>query len=109
MNDQIEAGINVFLAWVLTPTGAVLTLLLMALASFTGLGKWLRWPTRIFSIMLKFVVCLYFVWIVGDILDAWGIPVREILAQVAAVVVGWIPSLVASFLDFLSRLFQVAG
>ena len=109
MNEQIEAGINVFLSWVFTPTGAILTLLLIALASFTGVGKWLRWPTRVFSVMLKIVVCLYFVWIVGGILEAWGIPVREMLAQMGAVLVGWIPALWDSFLSMLSRLFQIAG
>lgn len=98
-------GWHVFLSWILTPTGAILTLLLLGLGVGTGVMSLLGRSVRVLSICVKIVAALLFIWIVGGVLEAWGVPVRETITYIA----NQIPSLVDAFVDFLRRLFTIAG
>ena len=60
---------------------------------------------RILLVLIKIAATLLVVWIVGGILEAWGVPVRETIGVVGS----WIPGLVQSIGGFLQRLFETAG
>lgn len=98
-------GWHVFTSWVFTPTGAILTLLLIALGVATGIMRAAGRSVRILLVLIKVAATLLVVWIVGGILEAWGVPVRETIATIGS----WIPGLVQSVGGFLQRLFETAG
>lgn len=98
-------GWHVFLSWILTPTGAVLTLLLIGLGAATGLMSLMGRSVRVLAILVKIAGALLFIWVVGGILEAWGIPVRETIRYIGS----QIPATLDMVGAFLSRLFTVAG
>lgn len=98
-------GWHVFTSWVFTPTGAILTLLLIALSVGVGIMRAAGRSVRILLVLIKIAATLLVVWIVGGILEAWGVPVRETIGVVGS----WIPGLVQSIGGFLQRLFETAG
>ncbi|PWG66710.1 hypothetical protein [Bifidobacterium callitrichidarum] len=97
--------LSVFMSWILTPTGAVLMLLLIFIGGGSVVMKILGRSVRVLSIAGKIVCVLFFVWVIGGVLEAFGIPVRETLATIG----GYLPMLVGKFLDFVARLFTVAN
>lgn len=107
--DQITQmgmdGWHVFMAWVLTPTGAVLTLLLIALGVATGIMHVAGRGIRLMLILVKITATLLVIWIVGGILEAWGVPVRETIAAIGS----WMPGVIQSVGGFIKRLFETAG
>lgn len=98
-------GWHVFTSWVFTPTGAILTLLLIALSVGVGIMRAAGRSIRLLLVLVKVAATLLVVWIVGGILEAWGVPVRETIATIGS----WIPGLVQSVGGFLQRLFETAG
>ena len=98
-------GWHVFMAWVFTPTGAVLTLLLIALSAATGIMHLAGRSIRLMLTLVKITATLLVIWIVGGILEAWGVPVRETIATIGS----WIPGIIQAIGGFLKRLFETAG
>lgn len=104
-NGTAGDTLSVFMSWIMTPTGAVLMLLLIFIGGGSLVMKILGRSVRALSIAGKIVCVLFFVWVVGGVLEAFGIPVRETLATVG----GYLPMLVSRFLDFVARLFTIAS
>lgn len=98
-------GWHVFLSWVMTPTGAVLALLLIGLAVASGVMQVMGRGVRVLGVCVKIVAALLFVWIVGGILEAWGIPVRETISYLGS----QLPTLIGHAAEFIGSLFSVAG
>lgn len=98
-------GWHVFMAWILTPPGATLTLLLIALGVATSVMRLAGRSIRFLLAATKIAATLLVIWIVGGILKAWGVPGRESIATIGS----WIPSLIQAAGGFLKRLFETAG
>lgn len=96
-----QSGMDIMMSWILTPTGATLFLLLCACGVLKIVKKGARWA----SIMLTVVAVLFFVWIVGGVLQAWGIPVRDWMQQVGA----QLPDLGTAVSKFFTRMFDLAS
>lgn len=98
-------ALSVFGAWMFTPTGATLTILLILIGATYGvmnvLGRTVRW----LGIAAKIVAFLLFFWIVGGILEAWGIPVREWVQSIAS----RIPDIGSLLMQLFERLLFTAG
>ena len=90
-----------FASWILTPTGATLTLLMIGLGIAGVVARGVRWV----GIALKVALAMWVVWILGGILEAWGVPVRETIRMVG----GYLPALARAMCDWLARMFEVAG
>ncbi|MBT1162142.1 hypothetical protein [Bifidobacterium sp. SO1] len=97
--------LSVLGAWIFTPTGAILTLLLILIGGAYGvlnvMGQTIRW----LGIAAKVVAFLLFFWIVGGILEAWGIPIREWVRSLAT----QMPDIGSLLLQFFERLIFTAG
>lgn len=63
-------GWHVFMAWILTPTGAVLTLLLIGLGIATGIMRMAGRSICLLLVLVRIAATLLVVWIVGGILEA---------------------------------------
>ena len=96
---------DVFWAWVFTPTGAVIFLLMLGVVIATVVMKLMNRATRVLTVCASTLVVLFFLWVVGGILEAWGVPVREIIAALGS----RLPDLGSSAMDLISRMFTVAG
>lgn len=94
-------GISAFNSWVMTPTGATLTLLLIGFGIAAAVRKGVRWV----QVTLRVVIVLWVVWILGGILEAWGVPVRESISAVG----GQIPNLMLIIVQWFARLFQMSA
>lgn len=100
-----ESGLQLFMAWLMTPTGATLTLLILLLGGASIAGRALGWSTRLLKTMVTVAGVLLFVWIISGILSAMGVPVREWIASIGS----WFPRLWNAFIGFLEKLVQVSG
>lgn len=96
-----NTGMDVFASWILTPTGATLTLLMIGLGIAGVVARGVRWV----GIALKVALAMWVVWILGGILEAWGVPVREMIRQLGA----YLPTLLNAAGAWLARMFEVAG
>lgn len=99
--STVNTGMDVFASWILTPTGATLTLLMIGLGVAGQLARGVRWV----GIALKVALAMWVVWILGGILEAWGVPVREMIRQLGA----YLPTLLNAAGAWLARMFEVAG
>ena len=97
----VNTGIGVFASWILTPTGATLTLLMIGLGIAGFVARSVRWV----GIAMKVAIAMWVVWILGGILEAWGVPVRETIRMVG----GCLPALAKALCGWLARMFEVAG
>lgn len=104
-NTTTMSTLDVFMSWILTPTGAILMLLLIFIGGGSLVMKIMGRSVRLLMIAGKIVCVLFFVWVIGGILEAFGVPVRETIATVSA----YLPALAGKFLDFVGRLFTIAG
>ena len=75
--------LTVFFSWVFTPTGAILTLLMIIICAG--------------SVVFAF---LLFVWIITGVLEVMGLPVREWMKDIAA----QMPDIGSLFMEFLRKL-----
>lgn len=74
-------GGSVFLAWLETPIGATLVLLLVVLGVGSVVMNVMHRSARVVEIMATIVLGLLFFYVVGGILEAMGYPVREFVQQ----------------------------
>lgn len=114
--QELETGVNsmsnniidVFMAWVFTPTGALLLVLAIL---FAGMGVVTRILgagqrfARMFTVCMSIAGILFFFWVVSGLLEVWGLPVREWAAQIF----GELPDIGAALSDFFIRLLFTAG
>lgn len=100
-DGTITGAAEVFRSWALTPAGATLLLLLIGL----GLAKACQVGGRMVTGLMTATLTLFIVWVLGGVMEAMGIPVREAMAQVAA----GLPSLAGAALRFLVALLGVAS
>lgn len=100
--------IDVFMAWVFTPTGALLLVLAILCG---GIGVVMRLvgvgarTVRLFTIFMSVAGVLFFIWVVSGLLEVWGVPVREWIAQIGA----YLPEIGAALAQFFERLLFTAG
>lgn len=100
-SQTTQSGMDIMMSWIMTPTGATLFLLLCA----CGLLKVIKRGSRVASVAVSVAAGLFFVWIVGGVLQAWGIPVRDWLQQLGA----QLPDLGSAVGRFFTRMFSMAG
>ena len=94
--------LTVLFAWMFTPTGAVLTLLLLAVG---GVMRIMGRSMRMLSVAARICAGLFFVWVISGVLEAMGIPIREWMQGIAS----QLPDLGALLKAFLERLLFTAS
>ena len=107
--------LTVLFAWMFTPTGAVLTLLLLAVGPVAplllGVGggsvfmKIMGRSMRMLSVAARICAGLFFVWVISGVLEAMGIPIREWMQGIAS----QLPDLGVLLKAFLERLLFTAS
>ena len=108
LDGTLRNAIDVFLAWVFTPTGALLLVLALL---FGGAGIVMRVVgagrrfAGLFMTFMGIAGFLFFVWVVSGLLEVWGIPVREWIASIG----GMLPDLGRALGSFFERLLFTAG
>ena len=93
--------LTVLFSWMFTPTGAVLTLLLLAVVFMKIMGR----SMRMLSVAARICAGLFFVWVISGVLEAMGIPIREWMQGIAS----QLPDLGALLKAFLERLLFTAS
>lgn len=96
---------SVFLAWVFTPTGAILTLLLILIGGGSLAMRVMGRASRLLSVLGTITAILFFVWIVSGVMEGFGIPVREWIRSIAM----QLPDIGMMFKAFFERLLYTAG
>lgn len=96
---------DVLAAWVFTPTGATLTLMLLVIGGGSLVMKLMGRGSRLLSIAGTVTAFLFFTWIVSGILEAFGIPVREWIRSIAM----QLPDIGPLFKALIERLLYTAG
>lgn len=91
-------GMSVLMSWIMTPVGATLFLMLLACGILKFVKRGVRWVTGLFSVVCVLVA----VWILGGVLEAWGIPVREWIRT-------YVPMFGQDVLNLIENLFSVAS
>ena len=76
--------LTVLFAWMFTPTGAVLTLLLLAVGGGSVFMKIMGRSMRMLSVAARICAGLFFVWVISGVLEAMGIPIREWMQGIAS-------------------------
>lgn len=99
-----EGFFSVLGAWIFTPTGAVLTLLLLLIGGSSLVTKIIGGTSRLLSIAGVVTAALFFAWIVSGVLEGFGIPVREWIQSIAA----QLPNLGQLFKEFIEKLLYTA-
>lgn len=97
VQQTVASGLGVFLSWVRTPIGALLFILLCGSGVLAVVKRGARWA----GIFLQVVATLFSIWVLGGILEAWGIPVREMIRQLGS----YMPSALQWVADFIRILF----
>ena len=104
-SQAVQGAFDVLLAWMFTPTGALLLVMVILFGgadlALRAAGRAVRW----LGLVAKACAGLFAVWVVGGILEAWGIPVREWIGAAAA----GVPGLAAALVEFFKRLLLAAG
>lgn len=90
----------VFLSWVFTPTGAILTLLMLIICAGSVVFAVIQKSARALGVALTICAFLLFAWIVTGVLEVFGFPVREWMKAIAA----QLPDIGSLFMEFLRRL-----
>lgn len=101
LDGAANTGAGVFMSWVMTPTGAMLTLFLIGVGVAVAVRRGVRWLTVLFRVVLG----MWALWVLGGILEAWGVPVRETVRTVG----GLLPGLARSVIVWLEAMFRLAG
>ena len=96
--------LTVLFAWMFTPTGAVLTLLLLAVGGSVFM-KIMGRSMRMLSVAARICAGLFFVWVISGVLEAMGIPIREWMQGIAS----QLPDLGVLLKAFLERLLFTAS
>lgn len=94
--QTVSDGLRIFASWCCTPIGGILLLLLIGCGVLSVVKRGARWVTWLVSI----VSIMFMVWIIGGILEAYGIPVRETIRQFGA----WLPSIIGGVGRFLNSI-----
>lgn len=97
--------LTVLFAWMFTPTGAVLTLLLLAVGGGSVFMKIMGRSMRMLSVAARICAGLFFVWVISGVLEAMGIPIREWMQGIAS----QLPDLGVLLKAFLERLLFTAS
>lgn len=97
----LEQWWGVFSSWALTPTGALLTLLLIGSGGAAWILRGLGRSARIITWVAGAVAVVWMLWILGGVLGRMGAPIRQILA--------WLPAIVDAAGGLLVRLLGAAG
>lgn len=92
--------LTVFFSWVFTPTGAILTLLMIIICAGSAVFAILQKSTHALMTALTICAFLLFVWIITGVLEVMGLPVRQWMQDVAA----QLPDIGSLFMEFLHRL-----
>lgn len=92
--------LTVFFSWVFTPTGAILTLLMIIICAGSIVFAILQKSTRALMTALTICAFLLFVWIITGVLEVMGLPVREWMKDIAA----QMPDIGSLFMEFLRKL-----
>lgn len=95
----------VLFAWMFTPTGAVLTLLLLAVGGVSVFMRIMGRSMRMLSVAARICAGLFFVWVISGVLEAMGIPIREWMQGIAS----QLPDLGVLLKAFLERLLFTAS
>lgn len=95
----------VLFAWMFTPTGAVLILLLLAVGGGSVFMKIMGRSMRMLSVAARICAGLFFVWVISGVLEAMGIPIREWMQGIAS----QLPDLGVLLKAFLERLLFTAS
>lgn len=99
------AFLTVLFAWMFTPTGAVLTLLLLTVGGGSVFMKIMGRSMRMLSVAARICAGLFFVWVISGVLEAMGIPIREWMQGIAS----QLPDLGVLLKAFLERLLFTAS
>ncbi|GGI15370.1 hypothetical protein GCM10007377_15560 [Galliscardovia ingluviei] len=102
--DQATPLITVLLSWIVSPSGATLSLLSMGFGAVAGLLRLLGKGARLIMWLMGACLTLLVLFVLGGLLEAWGVPVRATLETVFA----FLPRLINDFGMFLHRMFEVA-
>ena len=97
--------LTVLFSWMFTPTGAVLTLLLLAVGGVSVFMRIMGRSMRMLSVAARICAGLFFVWVISGVLEAMGIPIREWMQGIAS----QLPDLGALLKAFLERLLFTAS
>lgn len=97
--------LTVLFAWMFTPTGAVLTLLLLAVGGGSVFMKIMGRSMRMLSVAARICAGLFFVWVISGVLETMGIPIREWMQGIAS----QLPDLGVLLKAFLERLLFTAS
>ena len=92
--------LTVFFSWVFTPTGAILTLLMIIICAGSVVFAILQKSTCALMSALTICAFLLFVWIITGVLEVMGLPVREWMKDIAA----QMPDIGSLFMEFLRKL-----
>lgn len=104
-NSTAMSGLGLFMAWVKTPTGAMLLLLVLGLWAASGAARLLGRSARLIGILLSVSGVLLVLWILGGVLEAMGFPVRETVGTLG----GLLPGLLSAVVGFLEELMGIAA
>jgi hypothetical protein len=102
MGSLLGPWAAVLTAWVLTPIGAVLTIIIIGLASYMGVMHVLGRGIGIAMFLMKITAAAWTLWVVGGILEAMGLPVKETLASLFS----FLPPILHAIGRFLIQLFE---
>lgn len=105
VDSAASSGLGLFMAWVRTPTGAMLLLLVIGLGAASGMARLLGRSARMVGALLSVSVALLAFWVLGGVLEMMGFPVRETVGTLG----GLLPGLVASVVAFLEELMGIAA
>lgn len=104
--DQVgQSAWQVFEAWAFTRTGALLLIIVIFAGGASMVMSLLGRAVRGLSIAAGVAAGIFFLWVIGGILEAYGVPVREIVSRLA----GLLPGLAEAAVNFVISLFQAAS
>lgn len=97
--------LTILFAWIFTPVGAILTLLLICIGGVSVAMRIMGRAVRGLTIAATICAVLFFIWIISGVLEAMGIPVREWMQSIAA----QLPEIGSWFKAFMERLLFTAS
>ena len=103
-SGTVNTGIEVFRQWVMTPVGATIALILLAIGAVNVVMRTSGTAGTVLNVVSTVAIVLFFLWIIGGVCEAMGIPVRETVRQMGA----YLPDVGTAFMKFLKDLFDVS-
>ena len=103
-SGTVNTGIEVFRQWVMTPVGATLVLILLAVCVANVVMRAAGTAGMVLNVVTTVAIVLFFLWVIGGVCEAMGIPVRETVRQMGS----YLPDVGTSFMKFLKDLFDVS-